>query len=70
MKSVLYAIQYYWSQVFYFPKKVLKAVECICRKFLWTGEVGDSRRGLVAWDGLCRPVSEGGAGSVTHYLVE
>ncbi|KAL6498703.1 hypothetical protein OROGR_028250 [Orobanche gracilis] len=62
IKSVLYAIQNYWSQVLLFPKKVLVAIEAICRKFLWTGECGDSRKALVAWEELCRPKSEGGLG--------
>lgn len=27
----------YWDQIFPLPKKLIKAVENICRKFLWTG---------------------------------
>lgn len=60
IKSVIFGIQTYWSQVFILPKKVLKAIEQICRTFLWTGSVNLSRKALVAWDSVCRPFSAGG----------
>ena len=39
IKSVLYAIQLFWAQLFSLPKKVIQAVENMCRKFLWTGNI-------------------------------
>lgn len=33
----------------------MKAGEGLCRKVLWTGGAGDSKKGLVAWDSVCRP---------------
>lgn len=38
-QSVLLAIQNFLSQVFCLPKKVLKQVETVCKRFLWNGEV-------------------------------
>ncbi|KAL6509176.1 hypothetical protein OROGR_022486 [Orobanche gracilis] len=65
IQSVLFAVQQYWSQIFIFPKKVISAIESICRRFLWTGTADESRRAPVAWDSLCRPKAEGGL-SLSH----
>lgn len=46
--------------MFILPKKVLKTIETICRTFLWTESVKLSRKALVAWDSVCRPLSAGG----------
>ncbi|KAL6551480.1 hypothetical protein OROGR_007634 [Orobanche gracilis] len=60
VNSVLYAIQQYWSRIFLFPKKVMRAIEGICRRFLWSGEAGESMKSPIAWDSLCRSKKEGG----------
>ncbi|KAL6552332.1 hypothetical protein OROHE_007696 [Orobanche hederae] len=59
IQSVLFSIQFYWSHIFPFPKKVMKAVEAICRKFLWAGDI-ESKKSSVAWEDVCRPRGEGG----------
>lgn len=43
----------------------MKVVDGICRKFLWTGEVVDSRKALVSWDNVCRTKVECGL-SLVH----
>lgn len=60
IKAVIFGIQSYWSQLFILPKKVLKAIDVICRTFLWTGSTSYSRRALVAWDKVCTPLNAGG----------
>ncbi|XP_059315596.1 uncharacterized protein LOC132066268 [Lycium ferocissimum] len=50
IRSVLFGIQAYWSQVFLLPQKVIKLIEATCRSYLWTGEATISRRALVAWE--------------------
>ncbi|KAH6801336.1 hypothetical protein C2S52_001800 [Perilla frutescens var. hirtella] len=60
IKSVLFGVQSFWSQVFLLPKKVLKAIETACRIFLWTGKSNYSERALVAWDHICLPKAAGG----------
>ncbi|KAK4716502.1 hypothetical protein R3W88_014840 [Solanum pinnatisectum] len=55
IKSVLFSIQIFWSQVFIFLKKVIKCIEGICRSFLWTYGTDISKKALVAWDQLCKP---------------
>lgn len=36
IKSVLFSIQTFWSQVFALPKKITNQITAICRRFLWT----------------------------------
>ncbi|XP_019236925.1 PREDICTED: uncharacterized protein LOC109217149 [Nicotiana attenuata] len=59
VKSVLFAIQTFWAQVFILPKKV-QFIETICRRFLWTGSAEPTRKALIAWNGLCLPKTAGG----------
>lgn len=60
IKSVLFFIQTFWSQVFVLPKKIYKQIVATCQKFLWTGETEGSNKALIAWDTLCQPKSAGG----------
>lgn len=60
IKTVLYAIQMFWSQIFALPKKIIQEVEAMCRRFLWTGNSETSEKALIAWDKLCWPKSNGG----------
>ncbi|XP_059295648.1 uncharacterized protein LOC132048983 [Lycium ferocissimum] len=49
IKSVLLAIQNFWSQIFILPQKIIQQIETICRKFLWTGSVEPLKSALIAW---------------------
>ncbi|KAF3645514.1 hypothetical protein FXO38_19607 [Capsicum annuum] len=60
IKSILFSIQLFWSQIFIMPKKVVKCIEALCRNFLWSGGVDISKKALVAWEQLCRPYAVGG----------
>lgn len=60
IKSVLFSIQVYWFQIFLLPKKLIQLIESICRKFLWTGNVENTKKTLIAWDKLCYPKVAGG----------
>ncbi|KAH0707403.1 hypothetical protein KY290_011959 [Solanum tuberosum] len=57
IKSVLFGVQAYWSQIFFIPKKVMKSIEQICRTFLWTGNVTISKKALVSWENICKPTA-------------
>lgn len=48
IKSILFSIQTYWTQIFVLPKKITKLIEEICRSFLWTGEGSISKKALLA----------------------
>lgn len=60
IKSVLFGMQTYWSQVFLLPQKVVKSIQTACRVFLWTGKAGISKRALVAWERVMQPLQAGG----------
>ncbi|XP_056685650.1 uncharacterized protein [Spinacia oleracea] len=60
IKSVLFGIQMYWSQIFVMPKKVMKEIQRICRCFLWTGSDLGSKKAPVVWEQMCFPKSCGG----------
>ncbi|GFS31692.1 RNA-binding KH domain-containing protein [Actinidia rufa] len=53
---------FYWASVFILPKKVVKEVTSILRKFLLSGTELKSSGAKVAWDDICLPKAEGGLG--------
>lgn len=55
IKSVVFGVQVYWSQIFILPQKVLKMVQTACRVFLWTGKAELSRRALATWEKVMLP---------------
>ncbi|XP_010687483.2 uncharacterized protein LOC104901590 [Beta vulgaris subsp. vulgaris] len=44
VKTILGSMQNCWGQIFPLPKKLIKVVEAICRKFLWTGGLDQSKK--------------------------
>ncbi|XP_058769802.1 uncharacterized protein LOC131643564 [Vicia villosa] len=60
VKSILFAIDNYWLQIFPLPKKILAHVESLCRRFLWTGQDTDSMKAPISWEHVCDPVVVGG----------
>ncbi|XP_019240565.1 PREDICTED: uncharacterized protein LOC109220557 [Nicotiana attenuata] len=67
IRSVLIAIEKFWSQIFILPKKVIQRIEQICKRFLWNGNNECSKKALVAWDKICVPKSAGGLNIVDIY---
>lgn len=59
VRSVLNGMRAYWSQLFIFPKKLVRKITSICRDFLW-GNTAGSRRYSISWEQLCCPFSCGG----------
>lgn len=60
IKSVLFGVQSYWTQIFKLPKKTLRDIERLCRCFLWTGKSNPSKKALVSWQQVCLPKEKGG----------
>ena len=60
VKSVLSSMQNYWAHIFPLSKKIIKAVESVCRRFLWKGATGETKKAPVAWSTLQMPRSAGG----------
>lgn len=44
IKSVLATIQNFWAQVFILPKKIIRFIEAICRRFLWSGSAEPTKK--------------------------
>lgn len=55
IKSVIGGIVNFWSQIFYFPTKVIKMINDRCRSFIWAGKGEISMRVLIYWDKMCKP---------------
>ena len=62
IQSVLVGIHNYWASMFILPKYVLKQVEQLLRRFLWSGGIDLPSGAKVAWDNVCKPKKEGGLG--------
>ena len=62
IQSVIARIQNYWAELFILPKSVLKQVESLIRRFLWTGGIDKAHGAKVAWEAVCKPKKEGGLG--------
>ena len=68
LKAVLSAIPTYFMAIFRMPAGVRRRMESVMRGFFWRGSRQEGSRGvaLVAWETVCRPVSQGGLG-VPHF---
>lgn len=62
IRSVLHAIQSFWSSVFTLPSSVVTNIERITRQFLWKGTALGRGGAKVAWEDVCLPKTEGGLG--------
>ncbi|GFZ12923.1 violaxanthin de-epoxidase-like protein [Actinidia rufa] len=63
IKSILFSMQVYWASIFILPKRVIKEVNNILRKYFWSGADLQSTGAKIAWDDICIPKDEGGLGS-------
>ena len=63
-KAVLSAIPNYFMSIFRMPVGVRRRLEAVMRGFFWRGSCSEEARGmgLVTWETVCRPVSQGGLG--------
>lgn len=60
--SVLHSIQAFWSSIVILPKKILKDIDDILRKFVWSGTELNKHGVKMAWEDVCCPLKEGGLG--------
>ncbi|KAK4726976.1 hypothetical protein R3W88_031893 [Solanum pinnatisectum] len=68
VNSVLSAMQGFWSQIFLMPKKVLKKIESMCKRFLWNGDKEGKGKALIVWETLCWPKAAGGLNITDMYV--
>lgn len=62
IKSTLFSIQVYWSNMFLLPCHTIRKIESILAAFLWKGTSLNRSGAKVAWASLCYPLKEGGLG--------
>ena len=62
VKSTLFSIQVYWSNMFILPCATIKKIESILSAFLWKGTTLTHTGAKVAWTSLCYPLQKGGLG--------
>ncbi|XP_058775436.1 uncharacterized protein LOC131649698 [Vicia villosa] len=64
IKSISFALANYLMMCFPLPKAVISKIDAICRSFLWTGKDTISRKSLIAWSTICKPLKYGGLGII------
>ena len=52
----------YWSSIFILPKRVLRDIDDMIRRFVWSGTELKKSGAKVAWHDVCCPKKEGGLG--------
>ncbi|XP_058783490.1 uncharacterized protein LOC131658182 [Vicia villosa] len=68
VKSITRAVAQFWMQCFPIPKGVIKKIEDICRKFIWTGNhENNSSKSPVAWIKVCSSYKQGGLQILNMY---
>lgn len=60
IRSILSSMQNFWAHIFPLYKKIVKAVESVCRKFLWTDAVMPSKKAPIAWEIFHKSKANGG----------
>ncbi|KAL1225687.1 putative ribonuclease H protein [Cardamine amara subsp. amara] len=60
--SVIYSLVNFWLSAFTLPKGCLKAIQSLCVRFLWAGNMDKNASAKVAWKNICLPKEEGGLG--------
>lgn len=60
VRSVLFAIQAYWSSFFVLPSSIIKDIKSILSRFISKGPSLQKYGAKVAWVKMALPFSEGG----------
>lgn len=62
LSSVIFGTLNFWFSSFILPKGCIKAIESLCTRFLWNGNITSKASAKVSWKVVCLPRSEGGLG--------
>ncbi|XP_010521022.1 PREDICTED: uncharacterized protein LOC104800018 [Tarenaya hassleriana] len=60
--SVIYGLVNSWSLVFMLPKFLLRQIDSMCSRFLWSNKQESNSGHRIAWKDICQPKREGGLG--------
>ena len=50
---VLHGVVFFWLSIFPFPATVINQITCICRNFLWSGNISSNKSAMVSWKTVC-----------------
>ena len=64
LMSVLHGMVLFWLAIFPLPATIINHISCICRNFLWSGNISGNKSVMVASKTVCLPKHEGGLGLV------
>ncbi|KAL0884326.1 hypothetical protein Bca101_008307 [Brassica carinata] len=62
LKTVIFGLVNFWVSAFMLPKGCIAAIESLCARFLWSGNIEKKGIAKVAWSTVCLPKQEGGLG--------
>lgn len=62
VKSVLFAMQAFWSNHFILPIAIHETIQSMLTRFIWRGNIVDKGGAKVSWQTICLPREEGGLG--------
>lgn len=58
LQSVIHGMVQFWINIIPLPFTVIHQITCLCRNFLWTGNILWQQPALVAWKTVCLPKKE------------
>ncbi|KAF3549742.1 hypothetical protein DY000_02004116 [Brassica cretica] len=62
LSTVITGTLNFWFSSFILPKGCIKAIESLCSRFLWNGNITGRSKAKISWKSVCLPQSEGGLG--------
>jgi len=62
LQSVIHGMVQFWINIIPLPFTVIHQITCLCRNFLWSGNILWQQPALVAWKTVCLPKKEWGLG--------
>ncbi|XP_033129481.1 uncharacterized protein LOC117126159 [Brassica rapa] len=62
LRTVIFGLINFWVSAFMLPKGCIAAIESLCSRFLWSGNIDKKGIAKIAWTTVCLPKKEGGLG--------
>lgn len=62
VNTILRSIYVYWWYMFILSKAIIREINKRCRVFVWAGGTKGKKGGVIVWEKICRPKSEGRLG--------
>ncbi|XP_013583277.1 PREDICTED: uncharacterized protein LOC106292212 [Brassica oleracea var. oleracea] len=68
LRTVIFGLINFWVSAFMLPKGYIAAVETLCARFLWSGNIDKKGIAKIAWTTMCLPKQEGGLSIRSIYI--